>query len=52
MADTQVFAWTGTDNRLNVQIGTGGTKPLNEHSCSGPAIAYINGVYLSCLDWH
>lgn len=41
-----VFAWTGTDGRLNVQIGASG-KPsiLNQTSNRGPAIAYFNSLY-------
>lgn len=45
-SDTQVFAWTGTDGRLNVQIGTSGrSTTLSQTSNNGPALALFNEVY-------
>ena len=46
MADTQIVAWTGTNKKLNVQIGTNGTPiTLQQTSNNGPAIAYFKGTY-------
>jgi hypothetical protein len=46
MATNQVFAWTGTDGRLNVQIGaSGNSNTLHQTSNNGPAIAYFQGMY-------
>jgi hypothetical protein len=39
----QVIAWTGTDKRLNVQIGVIGKQTLDETSDNGPAITVFNG---------
>jgi hypothetical protein len=44
MADMTVFAWTGTNNKLNVQVGNNKTV-LTEKSCNSPSIAYVNGMY-------
>ncbi|HEX5432767.1 MAG TPA: hypothetical protein VFY05_00905 [Candidatus Angelobacter sp.] len=45
-SDNQVFAWTGTDGRLNVQVGTSGQpNTLSQTSNNGPAIALFNGTY-------
>ena len=45
-SDTQIFAWTGTDGRLNVQIGVSGrSTTLGQTSNNGPALALFNGIY-------
>jgi hypothetical protein len=44
-SDVLVFAWTGTDGRLNVQIGASGQPPLSQTSNNGPAIAFFNNTY-------